>query len=649
MKKIKTSIFYVLTVHIVALLLMSLQRIVLLLTNLQHIENVTTKTSWIFSSLLRGVWFDNVIACYISILPLAVLCIIGLFNKANKAVFNIFNVYYLIIYTLVFAIGAADIPYFKYFFKHLNTSIFNWNEEGGTTTEMILQETSYYIYMVFFLLIIVLFGYLIFKLSKNLMKKQQKNIKTKEYFIYIPVSVILIALCLFGIRGRFGYNPIRTSQAYFCDNSFLNQLGINPSFYFMRDAIESSKSHYNVDNIISEEDAIKTAQKEYNTSGEKGSPIARYISADSTAKNMNVVVILMESMSADLLKIKENGQELTPFLNQLISKSYYFEHFYSAGTHTNHGILATLYGLPALFDKNMMKNVNIPLCEGLPYVLQQQGYNTMFFMPHEAQYDNMNAFLIENGIDDIYSQENYPNNMRRNSFGVADDFLFSYATGIFNEKAKDSTPFFATILTVSNHPPYIVPDKFKNISKESQYQIVAFADDAIRQFFAEAEKQDWFENTIFVLLGDHGKIVGTQTYDMPLSLNHIPLIIYFPGFTGMPAVFAQPCGQIDVFPTVMGLLKRSYTNNTFGVDLFRTKRPYMFFSSDNALGCIDTQYFYSYNFKSDTEGLYKYNDNNPENHISEFRQKADSMRLRSAAMFQTANYMFKNGLTRIKE
>mgnify|MGYP002183870027 FL=1 len=639
------------SIHIMALIIMSLQRTLLLLTNLQHIESVTSKASWIFSALLRGIWFDNVIASYISALPLVVICILGLFNKVNKITFNSFNVYYILIYTVVFAIGFADIPYFAYFFKHLNSSIFNWNEESSTTTKMIFEETSYYIYMGVFLLVVIAFGYLVFKLSKRLLKLQQENIKGKEYFIYIPTCIILAILCILGIRGRFGYNPIKTSQAYFCNNSFLNQLGINPSFYFLRDVIESSKTHHSIDNVISEKEAISYTQKFFglNPADEQKSPIARYIKAESPAKDMNVVVILMESMSADLLKVTENGKEITPFLNQLIKKSYYFDHFYSAGTHTNHGILATLYGLPALFDKNMMKNVTIPLCQGLPNTLQEQNYKTMFFMPHESQYDNMNAFLLENGFEEIYSQENYPPKMRKNSFGVADDFLLSYSLNKINEKAPTSSPFFATILTVSNHPPYIVPEKFEKVSTKPEFQIVAFADDAIRQFFADAEKQSWFKNTIFVLLGDHGKIVGTQTYEMPLSLNHIPLIIYSPAFTDMPTTVSNPGGQVDVFPTIMDLLDRSYMNNTFGVDMFKTKRPYMFFSSDNALGCIDEKYFYTYNFKSKIDGLYEYSENSSDNLLSQFKQKADSMNLYSAAMFQTANYMLKHELTRVKK
>ncbi|WP_255491346.1 LTA synthase family protein [Dysgonomonas sp. ZJ279] len=650
MKKIKTALYYILSVHILALSVMTLQRIALLLTNLQNISEVETKLSWVSSALLRGIWFDNVIASYITILPLVIISILGLCNKINKTILKTFNIFYIAIYSIVFAIGMADIPYFNYFFKHLNASIFNWNEEGATTAGMILQETSYYIYFLFFIIVIILFSFSLSRLVKKLLSKYQENLVSKEYLIYIPICILLIGLSLLGIRGRLGYNPIKTSQAYFCDNSFLNQLGINPSFYFMRDVIESSKSHHNVDNIISEEEAIVVVQKALGIDKDSMelslSPIAREVIAEGEAKNMNVIFILMESMSADLLTVKENGKEITPFLNELINKSYYFENFYSAGTHTNHGILASLYGLPALFDRNMMKNVDIPLCQGIPYILHQQGYRTMFFMTHEAQYDNMNAFLLENGIEEVYSEENYPKAKRVNSFGVQDDFLLEYALDKFNEESKDNRPFFATLLTVSNHPPYVVPDRFKSVSNDPQYQIVAFADDAIRQFMTEAEKQDWYKNTIFVLLGDHGKIVGSPTYEMPLSYNHVPFIMYSPAFKDAPQRFMQLGGQVDAFPTIMGLLNHSYENNTFGVDLFKTTRPYMFFSSDDALGCVSDEKFYTYNFKAKIEGLYDYRTNSPENLIEQHRVEADNMKIYSAAMFQTASYMFKNKLTR---
>ena len=118
----------------------------------------------------------------------------------------------------------------------------------------------------------------------------------------------------------------------------------------------------------------------------------------------------------------------------------------------------------------------------------------------------MNAFLRTNGFDEIYAQENYPKDKVVNSFGVQDDFLYQYALPILNKRAEERQPFFTVLLSISNHPSYVIPDYFKPHSTKLEDQIVEYADWAIRQFMQEARKQPWFENTSFVLLGDHGKL-----------------------------------------------------------------------------------------------------------------------------------------------
>jgi phosphoglycerol transferase MdoB-like AlkP superfamily enzyme len=270
----------------------------------------------------------------------------------------------------------------------------------------------------------------------------------------------------------------------------------------------------------------------------------------------------------------------------------------------------------------------------------------MFFVPHEAQYDNVSAFALENGIETFYSESSYPDSKRVNCWGVADDYLFEYALHTFNRKAADPSPFLGVILTVSNHPPYNVPPAFETASPDVQQQIVAFADDALRQFMTHAASQPWYANTIFAFVGDHGKIVGAQDYDMPLSYNHVPLIIHSPALEDAPRRFAQMGGQIDIFPTIMGLLKRPYTNRTLGIDLLRESRPYIYFSSDDAVGCIDSSFFYSYNVKTNRESLHRYRDRSLLNLASLHEERTLNMRRYAASMLQTSNYLFRNKLTR---
>jgi phosphoglycerol transferase MdoB-like AlkP superfamily enzyme len=573
----------------------------------------------------------------------------ALFGRVGKRLFTGFNCYYILLYTLVLGIVTANIPYFTYFSKPLNASVFNWKEENLINTRMLFQEESYSVFVLLFVVLAALFAFLVYTISKRGKSKSPLPLTRADYWVYPFICCVLVAFCMLGIRGRLGYNPIRTSQAYFCTNSFFNQLGLNPVYYILRDMLDASRSYYTIDQLMTEEDALRYVKEKSGLMDNRETDllIERNIMAgdDGGSKDLNVVVVLMESMSSDLLDVKVNGQEITPYLNQLIKKSYYFENIYSAGIHTNHGILASLYGMPVLLDRNMLKKAETPLCDGIPSILREQGYHTMFFVPHEAQYDNVSAFAFENGIEDFYSESSYPASKRVNCWGVADDYLFEYAIDTFNRKAKEPHPFFAAILTVSNHPPYNVPEQFRTVSPDIRQQIVAFADDAIRQFMAEAEKQAWYGHTLFVFIGDHGKIVGTPNYDMPLSYNHVPLIIYSPALDA-PKRFEQFGGQIDVFPTIMGLLNRPYTNNTLGIDLLKEHRPYIYFSSDDAIGCIDSCFFYSYNVKTEMESLYQYRKNSLLNLASRERERVESMRAYATSMLQTSNYMFKNKKTR---
>lgn len=118
-----------------------------------------------------------------------------------------------------------------------------------------------------------------------------------------------------------------------------------------------------------------------------------------------------------------------------------------------------------------MKGTVTPRRKGIATVLKKYGYENMFFMTHEAQYDNMKAFFQTNGYDDIFSQENYPKSEVVNSFGVSDHFEMDYALNTINQKAKTGKPFMATILTVSNHPPYIIPDFFKPRPRRRKHRL----------------------------------------------------------------------------------------------------------------------------------------------------------------------------------
>ncbi len=645
MKKPVAVLRYLLSVHILALIILALFRLALYLANIGQAEGVENKGELLFRAMLKGVRFDNMVSCYIIILPAVVLLILSLFDKISKTVVKGFNIYFIVLYSIIFAVSAADIPYFSYFFTHMGGSIVNWLGFEGTAG-MILQESSYYIYFGIFLVLTILFGISVFHFGRILTRTETTDLKKTNYKLYIPLSTIVLGLCFIGMRGGLERYPLRTSGAYFSSNTFFNQLGINPAFFLMKSYSSFKKQKDKLKGTIDEKDAIAYVQKSYGVTPLAGNanPISRKIEPDGNPVNANVVIILMESLSSEFLQIDYKGKSITPYIHELIGKSYYFENFYSAGIHTNNGIASTLYGYPPIFERTMMA-VESDHYTGLPVTLKKNGYETLFFLTSNPQYDNMYSFLNDNGFDHIYSQYDYPSDKIVNNFGVQDDYLYEFGLDKLNKAAESGKPFLATFMTVSNHPPFIVPDRFKDAGSNDEECIVAFTDNSLREFMENAAKQEWYDNTIFVVLGDHGRVIGQQIYEMPLGYNHIPLIVYSPLFEDTPKQVYNFGGQIDIFPTVMGLLNRPYVNNSLGTDLLKSERPYMFFVSDNFLGCIDNEYFYIYNPAAKTDALFDYRNRGTTDLRQEHSALADSMKVYGISMTMAADYLVKNKLT----
>ena len=614
MKKFIKSIAYLLAIHVTALLLQTLLRgVFLCAVNDQLTPDARGDWQLVLTAFLRGVWFDNVIACYLMALPLAVTCIAALANYYGKRMIRPIGVFFGVTYSLVFMAATANIPYFCYFTKPLNSSIWNWAEYGGTTLGMIFSETSYYIYIGCFFLTTGIFCCLLRLYGKRLRHSLQQEPSTRTDWkmrcVQGATGLALIGLCLFGIRGRRGYNPIKVSAAYFCNSPILNQLGINATFCLLTSTLDDMRSENRRLNLMEDTTAIENARRFLQREGiEAISPIARKVTPDRDAAKKNIVLIFMESFSAKLLT-RFGGKGNTPVLDSLWQHSQSFSHFYSAGTHTNHGLYASLYGFPSIMKRNAMKGSDIPDYSGLPTVLQDHGYRTLFFMTHEAQYDNMNAFFRSNGFTDIYSQENYPKEKIANHFGVQDDYLFEYALPVLRKAAEEQRPFFAALLTITNHPPYVLPDYFQPKTSEPEEQVVEYADWSIGRFMAAATQEPWFDETIFVLMGDHGKLVGEADCELPDSYNHIPLMIYGKGIEAQER--NDFAGQTDLTPTLLGLLNLPYTQNNFGIDLNREKRPCIFYTADNTVAARDSQHLYVYNPDAEAEFCYRTDQGHP--------------------------------------
>ena len=648
-KKLLAVIRYMLTIHLSGIAIFSLFRIALYLVNLKYVSDVADKTELLLGALLKGLQFDNWIASFISFIPLVVLSVVALLAKIPRTLLAGCNLFFVLLYSLTFVVEAADIPYFSYFFAHPGVSALKWFEYGAETTGMIFGERAYYPYMAAIPATIVIFSIVVFRAGRRLYDSQTIPTTKTNYFSGSLVALIVWMLCFAGMRGSFQRYPLRTGYAFFSDNAFFNRLGLNPVFVFVKSLEESSKRYNGVNDLTSLDDAMDAVRKELKPTVESGYSLDRERRAEGTSKRANVVVILMESMSVERLGYRYKGKLLTPFLNELTAKSYSFENFFSSGVHTNNGIVSSLYGFPTLFDKPSIETNNARYT-GLPYFLKRQGYRNLFFVTGNPNYDQMNAFLSDNHFDRIYSLYDYPAEKVVNNFGVQDDYLFEYGIERLDEIAAEGHPFLATFLTVSVHPPIVVPKQFENAGDTDEQQILAFADNAMKDFMENAAKRKWYENTIFVFVADHGIVVGR--YEMPL--NHIPCIIHSPTFEDAPRRFHGFGGQIDLFPTIMGLLNMSYVNNSPGIDLLKESRSHMFFANDHQLGCIDERYFYVRNLAENMDFLYALDDgtDNAATEAQPESEKLEIMRkMKSYAVSMTvvSDYLMKNNQIRLVE
>lgn len=291
---------------------------------------------------------------------------------------------------------------------------------------------------------------------------------------------------------------------------------------------------------------------------------------------------------------------------------------------------------------------------GLPVTLRDMGYRTKFFCTHPKTFDNLDVFLEKNGYEDVSDLSDYPKSKIANSWGVGDETLYEHALGTLDSMAGDGSgkPFFATLLSITTHPPFSLPPftTFQPKSQDPIERTYEYADWAIKNFMDACAQKDWYKNTIFVLVGDHGVNLPTNC-DVPLSYNHVPLIIHAPGLFKKPEVRNQLASQTDIFPTVMGLLKRDYVQNTFGYDLFREKRPFAFFSQDHKLGIVNERFLYVTR-KSGSESLFDYHSGTGDDLGHLYPALVDSMKNFACAQLQVANMMIdkkKTGVQKRKE
>jgi phosphoglycerol transferase MdoB-like AlkP superfamily enzyme len=650
-QKIPLSLRYLFTVYIAGLVLFMGFRLLMLAQHWSEMKDLPQAAQTTFYALFMGFRFDTVISGYLLAAPLLIGLVAEFTGFLTRGVLLFLHWLLSVLYCLCFFGCAADIPFYNNYNTRLNASILAWTDSPAFMVKMVLQDKVFLMYLLVFVVVSMLFVKWLLRIYRRYAAQLPALRTAPRYYVAKAIfSVLAIGLLILGIRGRTNEKtPIQVGTAFFSPYNLPNQLGLNPLFTFLRSYLDEQKEENKYLQIMDEQQALQLVQhylQVTDSNAVAGLPIARRVSNVAQPEQYNVVLVLMESMSASFMERYGDKLQTTPYLNTLSNQSLCFDRFYSAGIHTHNGIFSTLYSFPALLNKHAMYGDVIPAYTGLPYVLKQNGYHNMFFLTHDDQFDNIGAFTTVNHYDEVIGEKDFPHGEITSTLGVPDHKLFDHAIEHL-AKLPPGKPFFATIMTGSNHNPFMVPDDipFKPRNRELRDGCVEYADWAVERFMKAAAQQPWYRHTVFIFLGDHGAAQKGDMYgDLSYSLNHIPCMIFQPAKPEVHGFLPQVGGQIDVFPTVCGLLGLSYVNNTLGADLLREGRSYTFFSADDKIAVADSSDLYIWH-RDGAEHMFSFGKGYTDDVLQAKRTKADSMGLYGRSMVQTTQWLIRQQKT----
>ena len=495
----------------------------------------------------------------------------AVYQKACRWLFVTIN-------SLAMFTNLCDAVYFRYTMRRTTTTIFREFSNEDNLGFIFLTEMLHHFYLVF------VFGAVAWALYYfyHITRLRQRHYVWWQYDIAMLLSLLLfIPFGVAGIRGGFttAVRPITISNAnQYADHPVEAALVLNTPFSLYRTI---GKDVFVVPDYFNKED-LETL---YSPIHKPSIPRDSRNSRDSSMIKKNVVILIVESFGREYIgalnRSLENGRYkgYTPFVDSLIARGVTFSHSYCNGRKSIDGMPSILSSIPMFVEPFFLTPASMNHVSGIARLLDDEGYQTAFF--HGAQRGSMGfqAFAKATGFQDYYGREDFNADARFDgdndfdgTWAIWDEpFLQYYATKMSEMKE----PFMTAVFTASSHHPYAVPDKYKSTFPEEGiiiHKCIRYTDMAIGKFFERASREPWFNNTIFVLTSDHTNLSDHEYYQTDLGGFCSPIIFYEPGNGARtPEIQDKIAQQIDILPTLMGMLHFPKPYFAFGIDLFDTK------------------------------------------------------------------------------
>ena len=555
-------------------------RSTLLLYSLSSLE----ATFFAISKLFLVGFFYDIVAYFYYIIPFVIYLYLIPTKIFNSKIHKIISlvVFFVVIYGVVFN-GVSEWFFWEEFGKRFNFIAVDYLVY---THEVIknIQE-SYPMPLLISVIFIVTAG-IFFMIYKKSDAFRSIFSDSSSYRQRLPITLMLLAIPLISFYTMEKQNLSTTVS----ENRYNQELSKN-GFYSLFSAFRNNELDYYEFYKTQDNRAVLLRYRDL-TSGSNTKFVSKdlnntlkYITTKGKEQRYNVMLVMIESLSASYMGLYGDKRNLTPHMDALAQKSLFFSNFFATGTRTVRGMEAVTISVPPTAGRSIIKRPDNHNMFGLGWIFKEKGYDNKFIYAGHGYFDNMNEYFSHNGFD-IVDRVSFSKDEIRfaNVWGVCDEDLFEKSIKEADLSYAKKQPFFSFVMTTSNHRPYTYPDgKIDIPSHSGRKGGVKYTDYAINKFLKNASIKPWFDNTLFVFVADHnGGSAGKS--ELPLYRYKIPFMIYAPKLI-KPKTVTKLSSQIDLAPTLFAMMNWSYKSKFYGQDILsNTFRPRALIGNYQKLG-----------------------------------------------------------------
>jgi len=565
LKAFQTTSRYFLGIYAFWVSFFSLFRFVFILYHAQKYSSFSI--SEIINVSVHGLYMDLSMAAYFSAFPF-LFFLLRSWISANSFKFIINGYTYVLVFISSFLL-CIDLEIFKNWGHRLDSAVLPYLKYPA---EAFASSFSSPLFLLGSILVFYTAGS-IWLWNRTM---QFMDFRSKVSWSVSLSGILATALLIIPIRGGFQLSPMNQSSVYFSPVRILNQAAENAVWVFMKSCIDGGGEALEKEYVKADPEMVNSFIKElYPIEGP----------TDLVLKNRrpNIVLIVWESLTAKVVGSLDGKFPSTPNLDRMARNGVLFSNFYGNGDRSDKGLAAILGSVPALGKISIMSEPNsAPRIRFLNPCLEKLGYKTTFLYGGELEFANMKSFMLNSGFDRIIRKEDFPSETYNSKWGAHDEVVFGRQ---IEEAGKAKEPFFHALFTLSSHEPFEIPG-VKNTGMENLDSLFCrshrYTDRCLGTWLEKAQKQHWWNNTLVVIVADHGHTAPGGSGESDKDKYHIPMVWFGPAVAKEGLSISDLGSQTDFSTTLLHQLGDTSTKIPFSRDLFsRLKSPFAFFSFRN--------------------------------------------------------------------